>query len=412
MNEILNIVYSIWQILGEMSIYLLFGFFVAGLLHVLIPQTFIEKHLSGRGITKSIKAALIGVPMPLCSCGVIPVTASLRKHGAGKGATISFLTSTPQTGVDSILITYGLLGWIFAAIRVITAFISGIICGTLTEILDKEEPILEPVNNNSEIKIKNKTLEVFRYGFINLPQDIGKSLVIGLIIAGLITALIPKEFFTAYLNNTFLSMLVMLLVGLPLYVCSTASVPVAAAFLQMGVNPGAVLVFLITGPATNAATITIISKILNKKSALIYLTTIAVCAFVAGIVLNLLVPYNLAVSSHLQHKMLPLWIKHIGAVLLLLLLAFSYIRKRRDSVMNSMKTGFDDNADTDTLLLKAEGVDCSHCIESIKRSLNEFDNIKSVDVSLMEGEILIKGVKLDRIKISETINSLGFTVIT
>ena len=271
MQEVLKILSSTWQILGEMSIYLLFGFFVAGLLHVLIPQSFIKKHLSGKGISKIIKAALIGVPMPLCSCGVIPVTASLKKHGAGKGATISFLTSTPQTGVDSILITYGLLGWLFAVIRVVTAFVSGIACGMLTEFFDKAKVIPEPVAiNNNEINSNGKLLEVFRYGFLSLPRDIGKALVIGLIIAGTITALVPKAFFAAYLGHTFLSMLIMLLIGLPLYVCSTASVPVAAAFLQMGINPGAVLVFLITGPATNAATITVVSKVLNKKTVVIY----------------------------------------------------------------------------------------------------------------------------------------------
>jgi uncharacterized protein len=405
MHEILKILFSIWQILGEMSVYLLFGFFVAGLLHVLIPQSFIEKHLSGKGILKSIKAALIGVPMPLCSCGVIPVTASLKKHGAGKGATISFLTSTPQTGVDSILITYGLLGWMFAVIRVVTAFISGIVCGALTELLDKEEVVPEPASVNSEIKGGSKIVEVFRYGFLNLPQDIGKSLIIGLIIAGLITTLIPKDFFTAYLNNTFLSMLVMLLVGLPLYVCSTASVPVAAAFLQMGINPGAVLVFLITGPATNAATITIITKILNKKTAVIYLITIAVSALLAGAVLNLIMPNTAHLISHMTHRMLPMWIKHTGAVVLLAVLAFSYINK-----MRAKKTCSRDTVDGDILELKAEGITCSHCADSIKRELSGFDNITSVNVDITGGTVQIGGTNLNKDELSEAIVSLGFKV--
>lgn len=413
MNELIKILYSIWQILGEMSVYLLFGFFVAGVLHVLIPQSFIEKHLSGRGISKSIKAALIGVPMPLCSCGVIPVTASLKKHGAGKGATISFLTSTPQTGIDSILITYGLLGWMFAVVRVVTAFVSGIICGTITEFFDKEKNTSEPIFNNNEIKINNKTLEVFRYGFINLPQDIGRSLIIGLIIAGLITTLVPKDFFTAYLNNTFLSMMVMLLAGLPLYVCSTASVPVAVAFLQMGINPGAVLVFLVTGPATNAATIAIISKILDKKSAVIYLITIAVSALLAGAVLNLLTPNTSHLITHMQQHVLPMWVKHTSAIVLLAILVFSYIRRRMNNGVCSMDAALESTgADNDILRLNVKGITCSHCVESIKRGLLELEYIKSVNVDIASGKVQVSGINMDKNEISETIKSLGFYIST
>ena len=405
--------YSIWQILGEMSVYLLFGFFVAGLLHVLIPQSFIKKHLAGKGISKIVKAALIGVPMPLCSCGVIPVTASLKKHGAGKGATISFLTSTPQTGVDSILITYGLLGWLFAVTRVITAFISGIVCGVLTEFFDKEEKVVpELIANDNKNTSNNKILEVFRYGFLNLPQDIGKSLIIGLIIAGLITTLIPKDFFTAYLNNTFLSMMVMLLVGLPLYVCSTASVPVAAAFLQMGINPGAVLVFLITGPATNAATITIISKILNKKTAVIYLFTIAACALLSGAILNILMPNNTLLTTHMYHRMFPMWIKHTGAVVLLAVLAYSYINKKIKNKKNCTVNATSNTIDSDILELKVKGITCPHCVESIKKGLKAFDNIKSVNVDIKKGIVQITGTNLNKTEISNTINSLEFETLT
>ena len=408
MHEILNIIYSTWHILGEMSVYLLFGFLMAGLLHVLIPQAFIEKHLCGRGISKSIKAALIGVPMPLCSCGVIPVAASLKKHGASKGATISFLASTPQTGVDSVMITYGLLGWIFALIRVITAFVTGIICGTITELLDKDTATTEMNPEHTVVCQTHKISEIFRYGFINLPQDIGKSLIIGLIIAGLITALIPNDFFTAYLSSTSLSMLVMLLVGLPLYVCSTASVPIAAAFLQMGINPGAVLVFLITGPATNAATITTIAKILNKKSAVIYLITIAVCAFAAGIILNLVTPSALPTAMHESHFMLPVWIKHISAIVLLSVLAFAYIKKRGKNKKAIDRSGLESS--DNCLTLNVEGINCSHCVASIKKELSALDNIKSVNVSIEEGKVQITGSELDKEQIVKIINSLGFKI--
>ena len=319
MNEVYRILFSIWQILGEMSIYLLFGFLVAGILHVIIPQKFIENHLSGSGINKAVKAALIGVPMPLCSCGVIPVAASLKRHGAGKGATISFLTSTPQTGIDSVMLTYGMLGWLFALVRVLTAFISGILCGVFTELLDKTDDNVDNITSKPSCcsTYKSKSLEVFRYGFISLPQDIGKSLIIGLVIAGLITALVPKSLFTMYLDNTWLSMVIMMLVGLPLYVCSAASVPVAAAFLNMGINPGAVLVFLITGPATNIATITTISKVISKRATVIYLSTIAITAVIAGIILNYVTTAILVNHTSAHGNMIPEWLNNISALFLL-----------------------------------------------------------------------------------------------
>ena len=340
MNEIIEIIIDIWRIMADMSVYLLFGFLVAGTLHVLFPQKFVEKHLAGTGIMKSVKAALIGVPMPLCSCGVIPVTASLRKHGAGRGATVSFLTSTPQTGVDSIMITYGMLGWIFAAFRIVTAFISGILCGTVVEILDSKDMELDKNNslpNNSKKEYNNRIYEILHYGFINLPQDIARALILGLIIAGIMGALIPQNFFVVFTNNAFLSMIVMMLIGLPLYVCSTASVPVAAVFLQMGLSPGAVLVFLITGPATNAATITTISKIVSKKTAVIYLATIIVCSFIAGFILNTIDFSSIVFINHLHRQLIPIWLKNIGAIILLLILVNALLPRKQSQCSDKTK---------------------------------------------------------------------------
>lgn len=331
MHEIIKILIESWQIMTEMSIYLLFGFAMAGVLHLLIPQKLIETHLSGYGILKCIKAALIGVPIPLCSCSVIPVTASLRKHGAGPGATVSFLTSTPQTGVDSIIITYGMLGWIFAVFRVITALISGILCGAAVEIFDSSNTNLNnrDIPNDLGRTSKNRLHEFFHYAFVVLPGDIAKSLMVGIVIAGVLGALIPQNFFVGYINNTFLSMIVMMLVGLPLYVCATASVPIAVAFLQMGLSPGAVLVFLITGPATNAATITTIAKILSKKTAIIYLATITISAFVAGFFLNMFGTIETTMMVHHHTKIFPEWLKNGAAILMFLILLNAFIPKKK-----------------------------------------------------------------------------------
>ncbi|MDD2236535.1 MAG: permease, partial [Kiritimatiellae bacterium] len=191
MNHILQIgleiLQAFWAMTGVMAPYLLFGFFTAGVLRVLVKQEFVERHLGRRGLMQTLKATLIGVPMPLCSCGVIPVAAALRRDGAGKGATAAFLASTPQTGVDSIFATWGMLGGVFAVIRVLAAFFSGLISGVAVDLFDRtpDAPPTEPLP--SEIRKATGPADgirlLFRYGFITLPADIGKSLVVGLVIA-------------------------------------------------------------------------------------------------------------------------------------------------------------------------------------------------------------------------------------
>lgn len=413
MNEVFNFFLEIWQLLGEMSLYLLFGFLMAGILHILIPQKLIEKNLSGRGISKSIKSALFGVPMPLCSCGVIPVTASLRRHGAGRGSVISFLVSTPQTGVDSIMITYGMLGGIFTLFRVITSFLSGIICGTFTEIFvneNNEDDSIKVNTSNEESNYGNKFNEIINYGLVRLPQDIGKPLVIGIIIAAFLGVLIPESFFSYYLGSDLLTMLIMLLVGLPLYVCSTASVPVAAAFIKMGISPGAVLVFLITGPATNAATVTTIGKILGKKTVFVYLITIAICAVVGGFILNSLGLNYEIIESISKGNILPGWLRHVAAVALLgvLLNAFikSSIEKNKDERMEEMN---DINSEfTENLKLDISGMSCSHCAANIKKSLLELKGIENAEVNFQKKEALISGNSINKDEVINTIKSLGY----
>lgn len=242
---------------AEMSPFLLLGFLVAGLLSVFVSQRIIERHLGGRGIWPLLKASFLGIPLPLCSCGVIPVSVSLHKHGAGKGSTISFLLSTPQTGVDSILVTFSLLGPVFGVFRPVAALVTGIVGGVFVDLF------AQPSGNGRHVSEKctdeccagverSRLAKGLKYGFATLPRDIGASMLIGLIVAALISATIPQGFFAEKLGTGILAMLVMMLLGVPIYVCATASVPVAAALLLKGVTPGAVLVFLMTGPATNA----------------------------------------------------------------------------------------------------------------------------------------------------------------
>ncbi len=302
MNIILNILTEIWRVTVAMAPYLLFGFLMAGVLSVLISKDYVRRHLGGQGWLGSLKAALVGVPMPICSCGVIPLAASLRKHGASRGATASFLASTPQTGVDSLMITYALLGWIFAVSRALVAFVSGIICGTAVAAVSPRENA-EPEECHDECCQPNQHCAIRRmlsYGFISLPRDIARAMILGIIISGIISGLIPDNFFTDRLGDSPVAMLLMLGIGIPLYVCSSASVPIALAFIKAGISPGAALVFLITGPATNAATLTTLWQIIGKKQLTVFLVTLAACALGAGLLMNQFSPV-LGIAEQVCH---------------------------------------------------------------------------------------------------------------
>jgi uncharacterized protein len=331
-----SIIVGFWNTAAEMSPYLLFGFFVAGTLSVLISQRFVEKHLGGGGPLSLVKASLFGVPLPLCSCGVIPVSISLHKHGASKGSTISFLLSTPQTGIDSIFVTLSLLGPVFAIFRPVAAFVTGILGGTLVNAFDRE---LKDSIHQKEVcsdeccSSSNKTSRFYRglkYGFITLPRDIGKAMLIGLAIAACISALVPDDLFAEKLLGTgFFAMVVMMFLGIPVYVCATASIPVAAALILKGLTPGAALVFLITGPATNAAAFTTIWKALGGRTAIVYLFTVAISALGSGILLDVMFPdLGPSVRTHL-HQMEPSILGHISAVVLLAVLGFAIFSKSK-----------------------------------------------------------------------------------
>lgn len=330
-----SVIVDFWDTVAEMSPYLLFGFFVAGILSVFVSQSLVERHLGGRGLWPLLKASLFGIPLPLCSCGVIPVSVSLHKHGASKGSTIAFLLSTPQTGADSILVTLSLLGPVFAVFRPVAALITGVIGGTFVDIL---EPVGEAGNHPREkctdecCSGDNKTGRIrrgLRYGFVTLPRDIGRAILIGLVIAAFISALVPEGFFAEYLGKGIFAMVVMMFLGIPVYVCATASVPVAAALMMKGLTPGAALVFLMTGPATNAASFVTIWKAMGGRTALIYLVTVAGCALLGGIVLDLLVA-GMNIEMVMQHGwMLPSIVKYASAVVLLAVVGYAIFSRKK-----------------------------------------------------------------------------------
>ncbi len=293
-----------WKILNESSPFILLGFTVAALIKTFIPDSLVARHLGRDGPSSVIKAALFGVPIPLCSCGVVPAALGLRKQGASRGATVSFLISTPETGVDSIAITYALLDPLMTIFRPIAAFVTAVAAGLLENLTSRDPaPKPEPTVAGSACdkgcchaesqhgeagSLRKRLQESFRYTFGDLLADIGKWLLIGIVLAGIISYLVPAEFLQEHLGQGFLPMLIMLLVGLPLYVCATSSTPIAAALVLKGLSPGAALVFLLVGPATNVATMTVVGQLLGKKSLVVYLATTAGFALLFGYALDLI----------------------------------------------------------------------------------------------------------------------------
>jgi len=338
-NLLSDIVVEFWAVFAEMAPYLLFGFFFAGLLAMFVSRKMVERHLGGSGMLPLIKASIFGVPLPLCSCGVIPVSISLHKQGAGRGATIAFLLSTPQTGVDSILVTYSLLGPVFAIFRPVAAFLTGLVGGVLVNLFGQSPkdagqanlPAAAPGPSCGEIPtVQQKFLAGMKHGFIVMPRNIGKALLLGLMIAAIIAALVPDDFFAQRLGKGLPAMLVMMAIGIPIYVCASASVPVAAALMGVGLSPGAALVFLMTGPATNAAGLTTIWNTLGRRTAVLYLVTVAVCALASGLILDaILTETHIHHAMSHAHAMLPPVVEHASAVILLTLLGYGFWTGRR-----------------------------------------------------------------------------------
>ena len=401
-----NFILELWSLTKDMSPYLLLGFLIAGILSVLISPASVEKNLGGKGLFPIVKASLFGIPLPLCSCGVIPVATSLYKHGANKSATTSFLISTPQTGIDSILVTYSLLGPIFAIFRPIAALLAGIVGGLAVEIADngselKVKPSTKVIDNN-----KSFFTRIYEYGFISLPQDIGKPLILGIMVAAMISMVVPDDFFASYFDNEFMGLIIMMFAGIPIYVCATASVPIALALMIKGLSPGGAFVFLMTGPATNAATISTVWKILGKKTAFIYLLAVSGSSLVAGFFINL---FSSEIGSHIHnhdHWMMPVWLQIVSSVLLLIILANSLLRLYFPTMFMGNEIVERNEAD---LVVSVGGMTCNHCVNSVSNAISEVTNVEDVDVDLGSGETKINGNNINIDEVVEAIISSGFS---
>ena len=411
-----EIVLAVWSVTADMAAWLLLGFLVAGLLSVFIDPAWLERHLGGRGLGPVLRASLFGVPLPLCSCGVIPVAASLRSHGASKPATTAFLLSTPQTGVDSIAITYTMLGPLFALFRPLMALVTGLLGGALVQTLgDGREHTMQaggPRAASAE-GFRGRLAAALDYGLVTLPGDIGRALLVGVLIAGVLAAVIPEGFLEPYLGQGPLSIALMMVVGIPLYVCATASVPLAAGFILLGATPGAALAFLIAGPATNAATITTISRVLGRRTTVIYLGTVALSAFGGGLLLDALMDWarsTLPVLTHEVHRHGgPDWFDHLAAALLVVVMTRAWwLQRRRGCACESEEGACAMSQADEKVELKISGMNCSHCSGSVERTLGEMSGVEKVAVFLDEGRARVEGTNLDVQALLAAVDGLGF----
>ena len=405
---------SFLTVINEMSPFLLLGFLIAGILHVFVPKRFYRRYLSRDNKLSVVWAALLGVPLPLCSCGVIPTAIGLKNERASKGAVASFLIATPQTGIDSILATFSLMGLGFAIVRPAAALITGICGGLLVNRLipeDNCELKSEDLENSklSTLNSQPKIWRVLKYAYYDMIQDIGLRLLIGLLIAALINVAVPDEFFLHFGNQPLLQMLVILVIAVPMYICSTGSIPVAAALMMKGLSPGAALVMLMAGPAVNLASILVVRKSLGSRFTWIYLLTIVVFSVLFGLLVNAIgIGANLSPEScgaaHVSccepAATSPSVFRIVCSVLLVIFIIIALTMK----LFSKFKK---QEVAEGTTVYCVEGMHCNHCKASMEKAAMSIKGITAAEATPAANTLVITGTATDD-DIRKAVEQAGF----
>jgi len=419
--EILAILNEAAKIFADMAPYLLLGIVFAGLLNIFFNKDMVAHQIGKNNLASVFKAALLGVPLPLCSCGVIPSAVYLSKSGASKGSVVSFLISTPQTGIDSIVATYGMLGWVFAIFRPIAALAMGIAGGAVIKFFDKEKNIKlidkQFIPNAATAEpsgIKQKIRTAARYSFVEFLDDISSQFIVGVFIACLISFLIPDDFFQkSAINSGIAGMALMVLVGIPMYVCATASIPIAITLMMKGFSPGVAFVFLATGPATNAASLAIIIKMLGKKTTALYLAVIIISSIALGYLLDEIMaltgwnPIAFAQQHNHSDGFFPLWLNNTIAVIFFILILMSFYRKY---IKNRFKSKEATILPINTIKINVEGMTCNHCAANVERAALSNNGVKSAKVNLSEKAVYLEG-DFDISSVRLAIENIGYKTV-
>ena len=480
MSEYFN---ALLMMLAEMAPYLLLGFCFAGLLRAFVPKSIYRRHLSPRTMGSVVKAAALGVPLPLCSCGVIPTSVELRREGASHGACASFLIATPQTGVDSIAATYSLMGIPFAVVRPLAALFTALFGGWLVNRYAKsDESISEAAARSGDVHgccdddcccgeehscgsegFWSKFTGSMRYAFVEMLQDVGKWLIIGLLIAALITVAVPNDWLAALHDYKLLNMLIVLCIAIPMYVCATGSIPIAVSLMAKGLTPGAALVLLMAGPAVNSASILVIGKVFGRRTLWLYIVSIVIGAVAFGLGIDYLLPQEwFSVASMVEthdacSHCISVWEWIFIAVFVALLVNAFALKLYRSHAM-AHKHGekghshhehcehhshhdhhdhenHDDNShdnchdedqptphehtdepalqtaqeDGDVRVYVVKGMTCNHCKASVEKAIGSVEGVEAVEVDLSSGKAYVHG-QHDADAVIEAVKSIGFKI--
>lgn len=393
---------AVWHVLLQLAPWILLGTLIAGLLHVLLPRGLVRRKLRGPGGV--LKAVALGVPLPLCSCGVIPTGIGLKKDGASDGASIGFLISTPQTGVDSILVSASFLGWPFALFKVFSAAVTGIVGGLLADKLSKErdDEATAGVLNDAEAG-QGAASRMLGHG-LDIIRSIWLWLVVGILASAAIETFVPRSFLAGIGDLGILpSSLIALALSLPLYVCATASVPIAAALVAGGLPPGAAIVFLMAGPATNVATMGAIFRRFGSRTLIVYLIVIITGSMGFAATFDWLLS-TVPFTNDIGHEGHGTWWAQACAITLIGLMAWFAVEdlrarlRRRNQVTDSAAGEFK---------LPVSGMTCSGCAGRLEEALLNTEGIESAVVNLEPGEAVVRGA-VDRVRIQQVVREAGF----
>ncbi len=390
---------AIWNILLALAPWMLLGMAIAGALHVMLPANFVHRHLGGRwGV---VKAVLLGVPLPLCSCGVIPAGLGLKRDGASNGSAVGFLISTPQTGVDSMLVSASFLGWPFAVFKLVSATVTGLAGGFLTDALgssrgsDATDSVSPAVADRSIGAAVDHAVEILR--------SIWRWVVFGIVVSAAIEVFVPADFFAGWAGRgQLVPILAVLAVSVPLYVCATASVPIAAALVASGMPAGAALVFLVAGPATNVATMGAIFRGLGPRVLTIYLGVIVSGSVAFGLAFDSVLEVG---AGSMQHEHGPGWWAALSAVVFVAMLAWFAAEDLRRLARRS--TGAVPAAAP--IELQIDGMTCAGCVAKLERALSAERGVDSAVVTLEPARAVIRGA-IDEDQVRQIVERLGFQV--
>lgn len=419
---------EIFELVNEMSPYLLLGFLLAGVMHVFVPSTLYSRYLSAGNFRSVFYSALFGIPLPLCSCGTIPTAMSLYREGASKGATVSFLIATPQTGVDSIIATYSLMGSPFAILRPVAALCTALFGGLMVNRFASDGKSAAAVKTDSKTP-KEEFKEiigrgwgrnlwgVMKYAFFDMMQDIGKWLVIGLIVAGLITVFVPDTFFATFQDNTLLSIALVLAFAIPMYLCATGSIPIAVALMLKGLSPGAALVLLMAGPASNAASMLVVSKVLGRKTMLFYLLSIIGGATVFALGIDYLLPQEWFTAPLKQlhtccadgSSAFNIGATIVLGLLLINALVWRYAVKKSDEGSCGCDGSCGFASHTQTAVYRVSGMSCNHCRTNVEKAISQIEGVESVSVDLSTETATVTGTASED-EIRQAVESIGFKI--